>query len=319
MGIDITELGSLESVVNRAKERISANFEFEVYFHKKSHKRLEIEIASFPVAVLIVMGVNDNMLRERFALSEAKEMYDHLISEKNDNVALETAKFFEWEINPSEESGFPYSIRFTNYLVNAARGRLVHTPRWKLINRLVHKGQVYVTRKEVCRLLQEEIKTYIEERTKEELEQIPQIIQDVVSEIKEEFLKRKPHLMEFDQIVTAEESDYPPCIKNLVNRTTKGRHLSHVERLTLVTYLINQSVSTDGIINLFSNFPDFREDMTRYQIEHLAGKRGSGTKYKPYNCATLQTHGVCVSPNDPICKRIRNPLSYHIRKKSMKK
>jgi DNA primase large subunit len=261
------------------------------------------------------MAINDDLLRERFALSEAKEMHQYLESEKDDRVISETAGFFQWDITPTREGAFTYIIHFANYLTNVARGRLMYSPRWKLVNRHLHQGQVSLTKREVCRLLQEEIRSYIESRTKGEPGETPSIIHEVINEIRGEFLKRKPHLIEFDQIILAEESEYPPCIKSLMDRATKGQHLSHVERLTLVTYLINQGVSTDGVINLFSNFPDFKEDKTRYQIEHLAGRRGSGTRYKPYNCSTLKTHGVCLNPNDPICKRIRNPLSYHVRRK----
>jgi DNA primase large subunit len=315
LDIDIADLGSLEAVVERAKERIAATYEFVAYYYQQPSKKLEVEITSFPVAILVVTGVNDTTLTERYALSEAKKMYKYLISERNDEIILRIAKFFKWNINPSQESPFPYTIHFVNYLNNGTRGRLVHAPEWKFANRQVQKGQVYITRKELCRLLQEEIKKYVEDRAKEKIAKSPQIIQALVDETKTEFLKRKPHLTEFDQIILAEESEYPPCIKNLMDRAVKGQHLSHVERLTLVTYLLHQGVSTDGVINLFSNVADFREDKTRYQVEHLAGQRGSRTIYKPYNCATLQTHGVCVNPNDPICRTIRNPLSYHLRKK----
>jgi DNA primase large subunit len=315
LGIDIAELGSLEVVLERAKERITATYEFVAYYYQQPSKKLEVEITSFPVAILVVAGVNDNTLRKRYALSEAKKMYNYLISEKNDEIILRIAKFFKWDINPSEQTPYPYTIQFVNYVNNTTRGRLVHASKWKLVNRQILKGQIYVTRQEVCRLLQEEIKKYIEDKAKEKIAKTPQSIQALVDEIKAEFLKRKPHLAEFDQIVLAEESEYPPCIKNLMDRIVKGQHLSHVERLTLVTYLLHQGVSTEGVVNLFSNVADFREDKTRYQVEHLAGQRGSRTIYKPYNCATLQTHGVCVNPNDPICRTIRNPLNYHLRKR----
>src|SRR5438094_9977603 len=53
--------------------------------------------------------------------------------------------------------------------------------------------------------------------------------------------------------------------------------------------------------------------MTRYQVEHIAGKRGGRTKYTCPMCTTLKTHGVCYKPDD-ICGTIRNPLSYYKRK-----
>jgi DNA primase large subunit len=77
-------------------------------------------------------------------------------------------------------------------------------------------------------------------------------------------------------------------------------------------------VSIDEIVNLFSNVADFREKLARYQVEHLAGQRGSRQVYLTYNCSTLQTHHVCFEP-DRICETIRNPLTYHLRKKFNKK
>ncbi len=316
LGIDIAELGSLEAVVERAKERIATTYELVAYYNQQPIKKPEVEITSFPVAILAIVSVDDYTLAERYALSEAKKMYGYLTSEKDDAIILKIAHFFEWNINPSEQTPYPYAIHFVNYLNNATRGRLVHTPEWKLLNRQVLKGRVYITQKEACRLLQEEIRKYIEDRAKEKIAKIPPIVQELAYEIKSEFLKKKPHLAEFDQITLAEESEYPPCIKIFMGRITKGQHLSHVERLTLVTYLLHQGVSTEGVINLFSNVADFREDKTRYQVEHLAGHRGSRTIYRPYNCATLRTHGVCVNPADPICRTIKNPLSYHLRKPS---
>src|SRR5437867_9778818 len=50
--------------------------------------------------------------------------------------------------------------------------------------------------------------------------------------------------------------------------------------------------------------------MTRYQVEHIAGKRGGRTKCSCPMCTTLKTHGVCYKP-DEICTTIRNPLSYY--------
>ncbi len=319
LDVDLDDLGELESIVHRAKVRIAATFEYLAHMqNQRPIKRAEVEIASFPVAILVVTGVNDRLLTERYALSEARKTYSYLLKEKDEKLK-EIAESFGWDIRLSRKEHFSYTVDFVSYLNNATRGRLVHAPEWKLVNRRFDKGQVSVTRNEVCRLLQEEIKKYIEDRTREKISKIPQIIHKVIDEIKIEFLKRKPHLTEFDQKIKAEESEYPPCIMSFLDRTAKGQHLSHTERFTLVTYLLNQGINVDRVVELFSNISDFREDKTRYQVEHLAGKRGSGIPYKTYNCSTLKTHGVCVNPNDSICQTIRNPLAYHLRKKIRQK
>jgi DNA primase large subunit len=314
LGIDLAEIVELSRIRSRAKQRISATFDLVAHFTQEPSNKFEVEIASFPIAILIVGGVGERILAERFALFEAKQIQEYLESEK-DNMIIHIAKSFKWDIHSTGFTPYPYSIHLANYLKSATMGRLVHDTKWKLVNRQLDKGQVYVTRNEVRRLLQEEIRGYIEERTRQELGKIPASIQDDINEIKTKFAESKPHLEEFDQVVIAEESQYPPCVKNLFERATKGQHLSHVERFTLVTYLAHQGVNVDAMVNLFSNVTDFKEDLTRYQVEHLAGQKGSRTAYTTYNCSTLQTHGVCTNPNDPICKRIRNPLTYHLQKR----
>jgi DNA primase large subunit len=166
----------------------------------------------------------------------------------------------------------------------------------------------------LARLLQEEVQKRVEDSTKQELAQIPEEIQKDIDELKAEFFRRKPMFEEVYEVVRAQESEYPPCIKGLMDRVAKGQHLSHVERFTLVTYLIHQNVSVDTIVSLFSNVSDFKEDKTRYQVENLAGKSGLTKPYVTYNCSSLQTHGVCSGPTDSICRTIKNPLTYHLRK-----
>jgi DNA primase large subunit len=67
---------------------------------------------------------------------------------------------------------------------------------------------------------------------------------------------------------------------------------------------------TEKIIDLFRASSDFNERMTRYQVEHIAGERGSRTKYKPPKCETLQTHGICINREDD-CRKISHPTTYY--------
>ena len=329
LGIEIAELTTVKPVMDRAKQKIIASFVLDA---DRPSKNFDIEIPSFPVAMLMVKGVEDVTLTERYALFEAKKMFkflrehewrvDEHTREPTTRVILKIAKFFEWDINYYQEhKPHPYTISFVNYLGTATRGRLVYDLKWKLVNRRVDKGKVSVSEKEVCRLLQEEIRNYIERKIEEiKMPQIPQTTQDMINEIKTKYHKIKPHIAEIDKIrVFAEESEYPPCIQSLYDRMAKGQRLSHMERFTLVTYLLHQGISIDAVTNLFTSLTDFREDLTRYQVEHLAGKKGSGTIYNPPNCATLRTHGVCMNPDDAVCRTIKNPLNYHLRKKSVKK
>jgi DNA primase large subunit len=310
--LDYEAVTTMPLIRERAKNRISASFDFEAHFSKPLEHDPNTEIASFALALAYASGIGDNKMTERFALYETHA----LKSEKSEEIILEIAYAFNWEVHVEEEKRQRViSIHFTKFLQNSTRGRLHHDPKWKLVNRALVRGWVRVSPYELARLLQEEVKMQIEENAKRELGDVPQQMQLDIDELKTEFLKRKPNLDEFDQIVRASESEYPPCINGFLKRAATGQHMSHVERFTLVTYLLHQGISEDSIVSLFSAVSDFKEDKTRYQVEHLTRKRyGEDKPYTPYNCSSLQTHGVCSGPADEICKTIRNPLTYHLRK-----
>ncbi len=314
--LDYEALVGSPLVRTRAKQRVQSSFDLALRLSAERSQDNNIEIASFPLAILYVAGIADSKLLERFALFEAQTINQYLKTEEHTDVIIEIAKTFEWDFSFENAGGATtILVPFTKYLSNAARGRLTHDLKWKLINRRLEKGCVSITPFELARLLQEEVKHQIEGLADQELSAVPQDIQNDIENLRAAFIKMKPQLEEFDHIVHAQESDYPPCISGFMKRAAKGQHLSHTERFTLVTYLLRQGVSVDSIVSLFSNVSDFKEDKTRYQVENLAGKTGGRTEpYMTYNCDTLQTHGVCSGPADPICRTIRNPLNYHLRK-----
>ncbi len=315
-GFDFETIVSIPRIRERAMQRILASFDFRAHFSSPLIHDPQTEIASYALALAYASGINDRKMIERFALYEADQINEYLKTETHEGVILEIARAFDWEIH-TEKKGIQsaISIHFAKFIENTSRGRLLHDPKWKLVNRRLVDGWVRVNPFELARLLQEEVRIRIEESAKRELTDIPEQMQKDIEELKAEFLKRKPTLEEFDHIVRAQESEYPPCITGFLKRAATGQHMSHVERFTLVTYLLHQGVSVDSIVNLFSGMPDFNAEKTRYQVEDLAGKKyGENKPYVTYNCSSLQTHGVCSGPVDQVCRTIRNPLTYHLRK-----
>jgi len=103
---------------------------------------------------------------------------------------------------------------------------------------------------------------------------------------------------------------FPPCINALYADAAQSHHLSHIGRFTLTSFLVNIGMTPEGLNDMFKTFSDYNERLTRYQIEHIAGERGSGTRYKPPQCSVLQTHGVCKNRDD-LCRRVYHPLKYY--------
>ena len=83
-----------------------------------------------------------------------------------------------------------------------------------------------------------------------------------------------------------------------------------MERFTLTAFLLNIGMSTEKVSEIYKSFSDYNERLTSYQIEHIAGERGSGTRYTPPQCSILQTHGVCKNRDD-LCRRVYHPLKYY--------
>jgi DNA primase large subunit len=102
----------------------------------------------------------------------------------------------------------------------------------------------------------------------------------------------------------------------MLSKVSKGINLAHSARFALVSFLLQINMTPDEVIALFATSPDFDQDRTRYQVEHIAG--ATGTRYKPPACATMATYGNCPGEDD-LCRRIRHPLSYYERRSIMLK
>jgi len=61
-------------------------------------------------------------------------------------------------------------------------------------------------------------------------------------------------------------------------------------------------------MELYRMAPDFREDLTRYQVEHITG--AGGTEYTSPSCKTMITYGNCYG-RDKLCDYVSHPLTYY--------
>ena len=106
--------------------------------------------------------------------------------------------------------------------------------------------------------------------------------------------------------------EMPPCIAAILAKIANGEDISHVENFTVAAYLLNTGHSVDEVIEVFRNRSDFNEKIARYQVEHIAGLRGSRTRYRPPSCAKMRTYGLCIEDGRKCPRGVRNPLDYHV-------
>ena len=266
----------------------------------------EIEILSFPIALMLVKATNLEHLISRYSHAEAIRVENLLKDEREDlivemfrnilkiNVILVTSKIGFSKLN--------YKIPIMDYL---RRATYFHEIEWKLINRMVDEGYVYLKSHELIRLIRQEIEDKIRDRLKEMV--VPQLPQSFIKTIQElSTLSPPPPKLSDRMKITPDK--YPPCVKAALDLLKKGENLPHYGRFLLTTYLVNIGDSVDEIMSLYSRSPDFNERITKYQVEHIAGLRGGRVKYTCPSCRTLITHSFCFKTKE--CNEIRNPLQF---------
>ena len=318
VGLDINELESdfFVPFLDRAEERVrNALIDVSAYANSQPRdepRENEIEIFSFPIAVMLVAATEDSLIKSRYSLAEAKRASELLKAEEKEKLS-EVANNFNWDlrlVNDVSLRPYVFALRFPVFLKNATG---FHDKNWKLVNHLLINGEVYLTEREVSRLLEEEVRKYIEGKLDTKIKSLPPNIIARVTQLRQLAAEKREQIQfeEMPQRVVMEA--FPSCIKGVYDRVAAGRTASHIGRFALTSFLLSVGMSVEDVFQFFRSVSDFNERMTRYQVEHIAGTRGSGTKYTPPNCSTLRTHGICISPEDE-CSGAVNPLVCYKRK-----
>lgn len=104
--------------------------------------------------------------------------------------------------------------------------------------------------------------------------------------------------------------DYlPPCVVQLRGLLKAGERLEHHGRFSLAAFYAGVGLKEEQIMDQFRESPKFDESLTRYQVEHILGKK-TGRPYKMMACATMSEHNLCV-PNSCVSK---HPIGEYMRR-----
>lgn len=291
-----------QHIIENAVERVETALEGRIY---EKCEREEVEILTFFVSIIIMRSIGIESLMKKYALAEARRAEKFLIEDIKDRKESErqdTLKVFYdlFRLKTDIADGNRFvRIKIIDYLIRAIH---FHEQEWKLINRLTHGGYVYLDSDEVVRLIRSELAVMIHHRLKVMiLPEIPLIINTKAEELRNRF---SSNYSSNTHVIT----DYPPCIKHAVEIMNKGENLPHSGRVMLATYMLAIGKSIEDVISLFQNAPDFNERITRYQVEHLAGTKGSHTKYSVPSCEKIRNNNLCFATAD--CAGIYNPIQF---------
>ncbi len=290
--------GQPEAVYKRARERIMEALERGELGVIPKLDNPWVELLSFPVVKAVVAMVDDDWLKRRWSLAEASRV-ERLLRQESDEVF----SFILDRLLKADRAGEEYLIRFTDYL-RLAEG-LTTDISWKLVNQKVSKGWVYLSKTRLIRLIRQRLYRLLYDSFQQtpRLTKIPEKMAEIISEATEELQKIRQRQTK----ALKPSGRIPPCVKAISDRLADA---SHTENFIYASYLINRGYTVEQVIDAFRIRSDFKEDIARYQVEHIAGLRGSRTKYRPPSCSRMKELGLCIK-NGELCPRnIRNPLDY---------
>jgi DNA primase large subunit len=251
-----------------------------------------VELLSFPYARALVLYVDDDWLRRRWALAEAARV-ERLLHGENDEVLLYVINDLGLQVKTADGK---WIMHFSQYLHLSKR--LGTEPRWKLVNRLMDKGLVTLTRPEVIRLVREWLYDSFVQAKPVPVNWYP----EEAKAIKEALQRRAAKT-----VAPAPSKEWAPCMVALRNRVADA---SHFGLFALAAYMANKGYEVNEVVDVLRVRSDFDERIARYQVEHIAGQRGSRVKYRPPSCQSMKTHGLCIENGKHCPNNIKNPLQY---------
>jgi len=316
-GFSLEQFGTdpdLRDLIRKAYDRILVAADGKIYKsdldgdHVSKEAALPREVFSFLLAIVLLKLSGMHTLIKRFALAEARRAEKYLerdlanISDESKNQLAIRVIDDLFSVQVEKSDGY-FVIPVSDYLKHSIN---FHEREWKLINRHVNHGRVFLSPHETVRLIRKELGTYINSKIINA--KTPTMIPGFEDSVNKLVLLSKKFVT-----YTATTGEYPPCIKHAIEILEKGENLPHSGRFMLASFLLSKGQTVQQVAPLFKNAPDYNERVTLYQLNHLAGTSGSGTQYSCPSCEKLKTQSLCFATSE--CDNIINPLQFGRKKK----
>ena len=291
-----------------------------------------IEAFSFYYARLVVFASEDERLIARWAQAEATRA-EQVLTKDSENLEI-IAKTFLSDIEKDVD------LSQSKQLVNTKNNRRLRQnqdgnlwkigmpdfieicpkitgSRWRLANAQISKGKItlfneqqYSSSAKLARLLRERIKHHIEQEALQKMQNIDMELAlrlaEPVGMVRNLMASKASEAI---NLVGAEESDWPPCMRKIIADLANGVNVNHFGRLFLASISAKLALPEESCIGFFRGAPDFSESTTTYQVNHVYNG-----EYTPASCGKLKINHNCpVLPGDDrLCdiSWMDHPLKY---------
>jgi len=291
-----------------------------------------IEAFSFYYARLVVFASEDERLISRWAQAEATRA-EQVLTKDTENLEIIAKTFIseiarDVDLSQSKQSlsavnnrklrqnqdGSLWKIGMSDFIEICPK---ITGSRWRLANAQISRGQItlfseqqYSSSAKLARLLRERIKHHIEQEALQKMQNIDMELAlrlaEPVGMVRNLMASKASEAI---NLVGAEESDWPPCMRKIIADLANGVNVNHFGRLFLASISAKLALPAESCIGFFSGAPDFSESTTTYQVNHVYNG-----EYTPASCAKLKVNHNCpVLPGDDrLCdiSWMDHPLKY---------
>ncbi|WP_276247559.1 hypothetical protein [Haladaptatus sp. YSMS36] len=281
---------------------------------------LATEYLSYAVARIIVSSIDDHRVTNRYIDAEADRAINLMESALwhpssgwdayalFDEFDMDVKECTVFEMLSEERRKYAsdearqhamFQIPVEQYLTASIK---IQDESWRLVNRGVQNGFVYLSRKEVTTFLRAAIKVRIGEK-------LPLPLNDDIEVSVTEPVERVHSSIDKDlfthEIDRVEAGLFPPVIKSMLDDFP--HNLLHEQKHTLAAFFLKIGMTPDEVVEALGVVGTQGEDPTRYQVEHIW--RG-GNPYMPANYDTIKSWGY-EWEMDALEQKVKNPLSYY--------
>jgi len=279
------------------------------------------ELLSYPIARILVSLVDVRAAVEKYAEAEAETAFERLIDDLDaDDAELRSVStpradlptvLDEFDLDGAvrqvdgDRGRTGYRVDVTAYL------RLADADwgdGWRLVNRDLADGTVPVDDAELTRLLREAVRRRVADGLPFEVrgssggDAIADALAADVTTLRDRLAERE-RLPDVDAVVP---SQFPPCMQALLDGGDgEDDTLPPHAAFAATAFLVSLDLDADTIAD---RWPVLDDGSLSYRATILDDRGGS--QYPAPSCATMQTFGDCVNP-DERCETIDHPLRYY--------
>jgi DNA primase large subunit len=275
--------------------------------------RVRTELLSYPVARVVVSLVGDDRLTAAYARAEAHTAHERFVADIEEPAPASLSAGIDRDrllaefdlddaVRPVERGEGDHAVDVGPYLRLASE---LSGERWRLVARDLRDGRVPVTDEELYALLREAVRERV-------LDGLPLSVPEAVADaLDAEVARVSRALSDYelprgvgDEVTPAA---FPPCVRQLVERTQAGERLPDHAEFALVAFLAGVGADLETAAAVAGVDPEAIE----YRHERLAGR--DGADYPSPSCTVMQAYGDCVpeTERDDLCAAVDHPLNYY--------